>query len=200
MNGNFAWPSVTVYRDGTFSRRSIIKCDTDENFGALMERLEVNLGSETVTISAVADDKSVHSAHTVPLDAPVTLLETYGCHYVKFYLATSSSTISQAQQQLPNALEMLMQNAERLVLPPAAIYDSSSDSDQHIRGDYRLHNDFIHYLETKKMAKAKLAEAQDSLAALEEAVMYVVVCMAYGEDSPVRISLSGMPWTGGSLR
>ena len=119
-----------------------------------MERLEVNLGSETVaevTISAVADDKSVHSAHTVPLDAPVTLLETYGCPYVKFYLATSSSTISQAQQQLPNALEMLMQNAERLVLPPAAIYDSSSDSDQHIRGDYRLRNDFIHYLETKKV-------------------------------------------------
>ena len=35
-----------------------------------------------------------------------------------------------------------MQNAERLVLPPAAIYDSSSDSDQHIRGDYRLRNDF----------------------------------------------------------
>ena len=100
---------IAVYRGGTFSRTSIIKCDKDENFGALMERLEVNLGSETVaevTISAVADDKSVHSAHTVPLDAPVTLLETYGCHYVKFYLATSSSTISQAQQQLPNALEM----------------------------------------------------------------------------------------------
>ena len=34
-----------------------------------------------------------------------------------------------------------------------------------------------------RVAKAKLAEAQDSLAALEEAVMYVVV--AYGEDSPV---------------
>ena len=32
-----------------------------------------------------------------------------------------------------------------------------------------------------RVAKAKLAEAQDSLAALEEAVMYVVV--AYGEDS-----------------
>ena len=78
-----AWQFIEL--GGTFSRRSIIKCDTDENFGALMERLEVNLGSETVaevTISAVADDKSVHSAHTVPLDAPVTLLETYGCHYV----------------------------------------------------------------------------------------------------------------------
>ena len=37
------------------------------------------------------------------------------------------------------------------MLPPAAIYDSSSDSDQHIRGDYRLRNDFIHYLETKKV-------------------------------------------------
>ena len=34
-----------------------------------------------------------------------------------------------------------------------------------------------------QVAKAKLAEAQDSLAALEEAVMYVVV--AYGKDNPV---------------
>eukprot|EP00731_Ephydatia_muelleri_P025722 Em0017g805a len=34
-----------------------------------------------------------------------------------------------------------------------------------------------------RVARAKLAEAQDSLAALEEAVMYVGV--AYGEDSPV---------------
>ncbi|KAL5516725.1 hypothetical protein EMCRGX_G002131 [Ephydatia muelleri] len=34
-----------------------------------------------------------------------------------------------------------------------------------------------------QVARAKLAEAQDSLAALEEAVMYVVV--AYGEESPV---------------
>ncbi|KAL5517637.1 hypothetical protein EMCRGX_G003220 [Ephydatia muelleri] len=37
-------------------------------------------------------------------------------------------------------------------------------------------------LHKKQVAKAKLAEAQDSLAALEEAVMYEVV--AYGEDSP----------------
>ena len=43
-----------------------------------------------------------------------------------------------------------MQKAERVVLPPATIYDSSSDSDQHICGDYRLRNDFIHYLETMK--------------------------------------------------
>eukprot|EP00731_Ephydatia_muelleri_P031748 Em0023g255a len=66
-------------------------------------------------------------------------------------VATESVGFSFAQQQLPNALEMLMQNAERLVLPSAAIYDSSSDSDQHIRGDYRLRNDFILYLETKKV-------------------------------------------------
>ena len=36
-----------------------------------------------------------------------------------------------------------------------------------------------------QVAKAKLAEAQDSLAALKEAVMYVHVVVAYGEDSPV---------------
>ena len=56
---------------------------------------------------------------------------------------------------------------------------------------------YIEELHKLRVAKAKLAEAQDSLAALEEAVMYVVV--AYGEDSLLRISLSGMPWTGGSL-
>ena len=85
--------------------------------------------------------------YSVSLDAPITLLETYGCHYVNFYLTTSSSTISQAQQP-PNALEILMKNAEQLVLPPAAIDDSSSGSEQHIRGDNRLRKDFIHYLET----------------------------------------------------
>ena len=52
-------------------------------------------------------------------------------------------------------------------------------------------------LHKKQVAKAKLAEAQDSLAALEEAVMYEVV--AYGRIALLRISLSGMPWTGGSL-
>ena len=34
------------------------------------------------------------------------------------------------------------------MLPPAAIDDSSSGSEQHIHGDNRLRNDFIHYLET----------------------------------------------------
>ena len=37
------------------------------------------------------------------------------------------------------------------MLPPAAIDDSSSGSEQHIRGDNRLRKDFIHYLETKKV-------------------------------------------------
>ena len=42
---------------------------------------------------------------------------------------------------------------------------------------------YVEELHKLQVAKAKLAEAQDSLAALEEAVTYVVV--AYGEDSPV---------------
>ena len=51
--------------------------------------------------------------HAVPLDAPIKLFETYGCHYVGYYLAGSEDTRT---WQEPNALTILMQNAERLVL------------------------------------------------------------------------------------
>ena len=119
MNGKFAWTSVAVYRGCVFSSRSIIKCDPGENFGALMKRLEVQLGSETVAeVTISSDDKSMHSAHTFRCSNH--LLEAYGCHYVNFYFATSSSTISQPQQP-PNALEILMKNAEQLVLPAASM-------------------------------------------------------------------------------
>ena len=75
------------------------------------------------------------------------LLETYGCHYVGYYLADSTTASEEAQtQQQPNALEILMQNAGRLVLPPAAVNaTSSSGSEQQLRGDQRLRNDFTIY-------------------------------------------------------
>ena len=88
MNGKFAWPSVAVYRGGTFSRRSIIKCDTNENFGALMERLEVNLGSETVaevTISAQQKKDANHILipQVICLFISVSKLLTFWYRYEK---------------------------------------------------------------------------------------------------------------------
>ena len=84
----------------------------------------------------------------VSLDAPIKLLETYGCHYVSYYLACSEDT--RARQE-PNALTILMQNAAgRLVLPDTTINVVSS-SQQQLRGDQRLRNDFLHYLEERKV-------------------------------------------------
>ena len=81
------------------------------------------------------------------------LLETYGCHYVGYYLADSTTASEEAQtQQQPNALEILMKIAWRLVLPPAVVnFTSSSGSEQQLSGDQRLHNNFLHYLHEKKV-------------------------------------------------
>ena len=64
------------------------------------------------------------------------------------------------------------QEESSMLLSSWYVYASSSS--------FTKYTEELHKLQ---VAKAKLAEAQDSLAALEEAVMYVVV--AYGEDSPV---------------
>ena len=37
---SFVWPSVVVYRGDTVAkRRTIVKCDWSDNFGALLEKL-----------------------------------------------------------------------------------------------------------------------------------------------------------------
>lgn len=150
----FAWPSVAVYRGGSvIHRRAIIKCEWSDNFGALIERIGSNFESQSVTEVTISSNETPSNAdmtHTVPLDAPITLLETYHCHYVNYYLAPlSSSTDSTTQQPQPNALAILMQNAERIVLPPVSTNIPASE--QQLRGDIRLRNDFIHYLEIQKV-------------------------------------------------
>ena len=52
--------------------------------------------------------------------------------------------------QQPNALAVLMQNAGRLVLPSAAVKVSAS-SEQQLRGDQRLRNNFLRYLQESKV-------------------------------------------------
>lgn len=45
---SYAWPSVVVYRGATVAkRRTIIKCDCSDNFGALLEKLGNRFANES---------------------------------------------------------------------------------------------------------------------------------------------------------
>ena len=95
----------------------------------------------------ISKKETFDTTHTVPLDAPVKLLETYGCLYVCYYLA--DNTVSEPAQGAPNALTVLMQSASRLVLPP--VCQSPSPGTEQLRGDQALRNDVIAYLEERKV-------------------------------------------------
>ena len=105
---DFAWPSVTVKRGSTVVKgRSIVKCSWSDNFGILLEKVGSEFSAEVVIQVVISKNEKLDTTHTVPLDAPVKLLETYGCLYVCYYLA--DNTVRETSQESPNALTMLMQ-------------------------------------------------------------------------------------------
>ena len=88
---NFAWPSVTVKRSSTVLKgRSIVKCNWSDNFATLLEKAGSEFSTEVVIQVIISKNERLDTSHTVPLDAPVKLLETYGCLYVCHYLADNT--------------------------------------------------------------------------------------------------------------
>ena len=95
-------------RDSTVVKgRSIVKCSWSDNFGILLEKVGSEFSAEVVIQVVISKSEKLDTTHTVPLDAPVKLLETYGCLYVCYYLA--DNTVRETSQESPNALTMLMQ-------------------------------------------------------------------------------------------
>ena len=85
---DFAWPSVTVKRSSMVLKgRTIVKCNWSDNFATLLEKAGSEFSTEVVIQVAISQNERLDTTHTVPLDAPVKLLETYGCLYVCYYLA-----------------------------------------------------------------------------------------------------------------
>ena len=130
---DFAWPSVTVKRGSTVVKgRSIVKCSWSDNFGILLEKVGSEFSAEVVIQVVISKNEKLDTTHTVPLDAPVKLLETYGCLYVCYYLA--DNTVRETSQESPNALTMLMQRESQRVLPP--VCQSPSSGSEQLRGDH----------------------------------------------------------------
>lgn len=68
-----------VYRGATVAK----KCDWSDNYGAILKNLGDEFANETIKkVEISSNERLVVLTHVVPLDAPVTLLESYGCCYV----------------------------------------------------------------------------------------------------------------------
>ena len=132
---NFAWLSVTVKRSSTVLKgRSIVKCNWSDNFASLLEKAGSEFSTEVVIQVIISKNERLDTSHTVPLDAPVKLLETYGCLYVCYYLA--DNTVREPAQGGRNALTVLMQSESRLTLPP--VCQNPSSGTEQLRGDQAL--------------------------------------------------------------
>ena len=139
---NFAWLSVTVKRSSTVLKgRSIVKCNWSDNFATLLEKAGSEFSTEVVIQVIISKNERLDTSHTVPLDAPVKLLETYGCLYVCYYLA--DNTVWEPAQGVE--MPWLYWCESRLTLPP--VCQNPSSGTEQFRGDQALRNDVTGYLQ-----------------------------------------------------
>ena len=144
-SASMAWPSIMVLRGTTVVvGRTVLKCTWNENFGSVLERLGGGFSNELVSSVLISsNERFVEPTHTVPLDAPIKLLEMYGCYYICYKLVEDTTNVSVASDSR-NVATVLMQSARQLVQP--SIITPTLSSDQ-LRGDHSLRNDIVRYLQ-----------------------------------------------------
>ena len=99
---DFVWPSVTVkWSSMVLKGRTIVKCNWSDNFATLLAKAGGEFSTEVISQNERLDTmherldtthERLDTTHMVPLDAPVKLLETYGCLYVCYCLLNPSKT------------------------------------------------------------------------------------------------------------
>ena len=116
---SFVWPSVMVHKGSRLLvARTLLKCSWNKNFASVLERLEIEYSSELVSkITISSNERMVEPAHTEPLDAPIKIIEIYGCHYICYNLFEKTVRGAEASDTR-NVATVLMESARELVQPP----------------------------------------------------------------------------------
>ena len=112
-----AWLSVLVKRGSDVVKsHTVLKCSWNDSFGSLLAQFS-DLSGETIeTICISRNDMFISPNHTVPIDAPVSICDQFGCAYVCIYVAQLCSGIDSGQPRR-NAFEMLMNRSREYVRP-----------------------------------------------------------------------------------
>ena len=107
--------SQTVVKEWT-----ILKCSWDDSFGSLLLKFGCDdLEAETINEVIVSNnDKFIIDPHQkVPIDAPVSACDQFGCMYVCLYLTEKETTRPAPARTIS---DVLMGCSLELVLPDAA--------------------------------------------------------------------------------
>ena len=135
-----SWLSVMVKHSQTVVKeRTILKCSWHDSFGFLLLKFGCDdLEAETIHEVIISNnDKFIDPRHKVPIDAPVSVCDQFGCMYICLYLTEKETTRFAPARTIS---DVLMGYSLELVLPDPA---KPLQEDRALRADLRLCNDVL---------------------------------------------------------
>lgn len=138
MAGSSAWLSVIVKRGQQIVKdRTIFQCAWEDTFGSLLLKFGSELEAETINQVVISkNEKYLDPCHKVPIDAPVSLCDQFGCLFVCLYLSEMQTTGVVPTRTIAS---VLMESSRELVLPDPA----TPAEGKPLRADQKLRNDVL---------------------------------------------------------
>ena len=90
MASSCAWLSVLVKQGQSVIKcRTVVKCSWEDTFGSLLDKFK-GLSDRTIEKIQISKNESfIDPVHVVPIDAPVSLYNQFGCVNVCVFIAES---------------------------------------------------------------------------------------------------------------
>ena len=117
----FSCVAVCASRREVLFPRRIVKCESEETFGNLFDRI-MAVSRSTVTVvktEICVSDLSIglHPVHIVDLDTPINVCQQFGCYNVRFSVLNDQNAACSRTEEtsLPDAHALT--NSADIVLP-----------------------------------------------------------------------------------
>ena len=116
--------------------RTVVKCSWEDTFGSLLDKFK-GLSDRTIEKIQISKNESfIDPVHVVPIDAPVSLCNQFGCVNVCVFIAESEVAPRGMSRSGANAFDRLMAGSREIVLLPALTAPGVE-----LCSDQRLYND-----------------------------------------------------------
>ena len=136
MASSFAWVSVTVkWRHEVVTARQVVQTPWESSFASLLPKIDPKLEEETISHVHISKKENFLDPHVVPVTAPVSLCEQFGCMHVCIFLKRDKEV------SLPTrtVASVLMEASHQRVLPDLIPIPEGRS----LRADQVLYNDLI---------------------------------------------------------
>ena len=111
----YEWLIIVIKRGVIVTRnRSIIKCYSEETFGAIVGKVVSEYKGEKVVRVVICATESFIDVHKVSSDAPVSVFRLFNCKHCCIYLEDSPTTATLSAVEVhknPDAFSVLMANS-----------------------------------------------------------------------------------------